>query len=83
MSESQAHLLALIHRLLASFEAQALAPFLVDWPVLQDAGSDAPPSADAASALPVLRWLPQKARLERQDAARPDAAQLARTGGRP
>ncbi len=59
MSESYAHLLALIHPLLASFEAQGLAPFLVDWPVLQDAGSDAPPGVDATSALPVLRWLPR------------------------
>jgi hypothetical protein len=36
-SESCANVLALTHRLLASFTAQALAPFLADWPVLQDA----------------------------------------------
>jgi hypothetical protein len=41
MSESYAHLLALIHRRLASFRAQALAPYLAEWPVSQDAGSDA------------------------------------------
>ncbi len=63
MSVSHAHLLALIHRRLASFGAQALAPYLAEWPVSQDAGSDAastaPRGADAASALPVLRWLPR------------------------
>jgi len=58
-SESYANLLALIRRLLASFTAQAPAPFFDDWPVLQDARRDAPRSADAASALPVLRWLPR------------------------
>jgi len=60
-SESYASLLALTHRLLTSFTAQALAPFLADWPVLQDAGHDAPRSAAAASALPVLGWLPRVA----------------------
>ena len=63
MSVSHAHLLALIHRRLASFGAQALAPYLAEWPVSQDAGSDAastaPRRADAAPALPVLRWLPR------------------------
>jgi hypothetical protein len=58
MSVSHAHLLALIHRRLASFGAQALAPYLAEWPVSQDAGSTAPRGADAAPALPVLRWLP-------------------------
>ena len=59
MSESHAHLLALIHRRLASFGAQALAPYLAEWPVSQDAASTALRGADAAPALPVLRWLPR------------------------
>ncbi len=37
MSVSHAHLLALIRRRLASFGAQALAPYLAEWPVLRDA----------------------------------------------
>ncbi len=66
MSESHAHLLALIRRRLASYRAQALAPYLAEWPVLQDARSDegsdpagAALGAGAAPTLPVLRWLPR------------------------
>ncbi len=67
MSESHAHLLALIRPRLASYRAQALAPYLAEWRVLEDARSDegsdpasaAPLGAGAAPTLPVLRWLPR------------------------
>lgn len=62
-SESYDSLLALTRRLLESFTAPALAPFLADWPVAEDARAtpghrSAPRSANAASAPPVIRWLP-------------------------
>ncbi len=87
MSESYAHLLALTHRLLASFGAQALAPFLLDWPA-REAACQAPSSAGAASALPVLRWLPHiavDAHSVDPDllAARPDAARSGCAGPPP
>jgi hypothetical protein len=60
------HLLALAHRLLESLTAPVLAPFLAGWPVSADErGAEnigpTPRGADAAAALPVLRWLPDVA----------------------
>ena len=55
-SESRAELLALTERMLASFTAPVLRPFLADWPASE--GSRPAAELDAAP-LPVLRWLPK------------------------